>query len=59
MSRSQIFQFEPLGEADVRTLVLAAAADKERGYGNLPLDLRDEAVEHWVRTSAMAMRGGR
>jgi putative ATPase len=51
VSRSQIFQFEPLGEAEVRTLVLAAAGDKERGFGNLPLDLREEAVEHWVRTS--------
>jgi len=51
VSRSQIFQFEPLTEADVRTIVRAAAANKERGYGNLPLDLRDDAVEHWVRTS--------
>ena len=29
----------------------AATADKERGYGNLPLDLHADAVEHWVRTS--------
>jgi putative ATPase len=51
VSRSQIFQFEPLGEAEVRSIVLAAAADVERGYGAVPLDLREEAVEHWVRTS--------
>jgi putative ATPase len=51
VSRSQIFQFEPLAEAEVRAIVLAAAADAERGYGAVPLDLRDEAVAHWVRTS--------
>ena len=51
VSRSQIFQFEPLSEEDIRGVVQAAAADKERGYGNLPLDLHADAVEHWVRTS--------
>jgi putative ATPase len=51
VSRSQIFQFEPLGEAEVRSIVLAAVADAQRGYGAVPLDLREEAVEHWVRTS--------
>src|SRR5262249_48129709 len=51
VSRSQIFQFESLSEADIRSIVLQAASDKERGYGNLPLDLADQAVSHWVTTS--------
>ena len=51
VSRSQIFQFEALGEAEIRSIVWAASSDKERGYGNLPLDLRADAVEHWVRVS--------
>jgi len=51
VSRSQIFQFETLNESDIATIVQAAAADKDRGYGNLPLDLHPEAIEHWVRTS--------
>ncbi|HVT83190.1 MAG TPA: replication-associated recombination protein A [Phycisphaerae bacterium] len=51
VSRSQIFQFQPLTEAEISSIVWAASSDKERGYGNLPLDLRPEAVEHWVRTS--------
>jgi putative ATPase len=51
VSRSQIFQFEPLSEAEIRSITWAASSDKERGYGNLPLDLRPEAVDHWVRTS--------
>ena len=51
VSRSQIFQFEPLTQDDIRSIVQQAASDKERGYGNLPLDLRPEAIEHWVTTS--------
>jgi putative ATPase len=50
VSRSQIFQFETLGEADIRAVILRAAADKERGFGNLTLELATEAVEHWVKT---------
>src|SRR3954466_5568316 len=50
VSRSQIFQFEPLNEDEIRSIVQAAASDKERGYGSLPLDLRPDAVDHWVRT---------
>src|SRR5271169_4665072 len=37
VSRSQIFQFEPLTEADIRSIVRQASSDKDRGYGNLPL----------------------
>jgi putative ATPase len=51
VSRSQIFQFEPLNEGDIRSILQAAASDKERGYGNLPLELHPEAVEHWVGIS--------
>jgi len=51
VSRSQIFQFEPLTEDDIRSILWAASSDKERGYGNLPLDLKAEAVEHWVTIS--------
>jgi putative ATPase len=51
VSRSQIFQFEALTEADIRSIVWAASSDKERGYGNLPLELKPDAVEHWVTVS--------
>ncbi len=50
VSRSQIFQFEALGEEDIRSIVRRAASDKERGFGGVALDLRPEAVEHWVKT---------
>ncbi len=51
VSRSQIFQFEPLGEAEIDLIIRAASSDKERGYGDLPLDLKPDAIEHWVRVS--------
>src|SRR5215216_2441957 len=34
VSRSQIFQFSPISEEDIRTLIRRAMTDKERGYGN-------------------------
>ena len=51
VSRSQIFQFEPLTEAEIRSIIWAASSDKERGYGNLPLELTPQAVDHWVTIS--------
>src|SRR5438132_2747336 len=35
VSRSQIFQFSPISEDDSKRLIVRAAEDKERGYGNL------------------------
>ena len=35
VSRSQIFQFAPLSEDDIRRLIRRAIADKERGFGKL------------------------
>src|SRR5919106_5923223 len=37
VSRSQIFQFAPLTEEEIRTLIRRAVADKVRGFGNIPL----------------------
>ncbi len=51
VSRSTLFQFEPLGEADVRDLLRRAIADPERGYGNLSLRVDDDAVDAWARMS--------
>ena len=51
VSRSQIFQFAPLTEDEIRALVLRAISDKERGYGNLKIDVAPEAVNHWATTS--------
>lgn len=50
-SRSQIFEFKPLSEEDIRALVLRALLDKERGLGGLNVALADEAREFIVTRS--------
>src|ERR1700733_3740028 len=51
ISRSQIFQFVSLTEEEIASLVRRAIADPERGYGKLKIEISDEAIEHWARTS--------
>ena len=51
ISRSQVFGFEPLGEAEIQTLVRRAVSDPERGYGKLDIRITDEAIAHWATAS--------
>ena len=44
LSRSQIFTFEPLTREHIKTVILRALADKERGLGDTPVTLTDEAL---------------
>ncbi|MHC5002707.1 MAG: replication-associated recombination protein A [Planctomycetota bacterium] len=50
LSRSTVFQFRPLTEADVAALVRRALGD-DRGYRELAIHLDDDAVAHWCRLS--------
>lgn len=45
LSRSTIFQFESLEQADVVELLRAAITDKERGLGNWKVQVDDKALE--------------
>ncbi len=49
ISRSQIFQFEPLGEADIKMLLERALRDGERGLGAYNATLASEAADHLAR----------
>jgi putative ATPase len=51
ISRSQIFQFAPLSEEEIRILIRRALADKERGYGTLTIQLDPAALELWATMS--------
>jgi putative ATPase len=51
VSRSQIFQFAPLSEDDIRALIQRAISDKERGYGNLDIQIDKEALDLWATMS--------
>jgi putative ATPase len=44
LSRSQIFQFEPLSRESIGALMLRALADRERGLGSLPVTITEEAL---------------
>lgn len=44
LSRSQIFQFEPLSREDIRTLLRRALSDRERGLGTVAVTMTEEAL---------------
>ena len=49
VSRSRIFNFEPLTEEDLGTLFERALHDEERGYGKRAIQVSTEAKEHLAR----------
>src|SRR3954451_15242634 len=51
ISRSQIFQFAPLSEDDIRALVDRPIHDTERGFGNVPIQIDKEALDLWATKS--------
>jgi len=48
VSRSRVFQFEPLADDEVKALLQRALNDAERGYGDREVRIDDEALEHLV-----------
>jgi putative ATPase len=51
ISRSQIFQFEPLSNEEIVTLLHRAVRDTERGLGSYGVTLTEEAANHLAVTS--------
>jgi putative ATPase len=51
ISRSQVFQFEPLGEAEIAGLLRRALTDRERGLGGQEIELTPEAAQHLARVA--------
>ena len=49
VSRCRIFQFYPLGEADVMLAMRRALADRERGFGATAVEMDEEAMRHIAR----------
>ena len=46
LSRSRVFVLKPLSDKEIRTIVIRALQDKERGLGEMNIELPDEALEH-------------
>lgn len=50
VSRSRVFEFQPLSTADVKQLLKRALADHERGLGSIPVNLHEDAAEFLAQT---------
>lgn len=50
-SRSMIFQFFPLTEQEIRTILIRALNDKENGIAGLGIDMKPDALEFIARSS--------
>ena len=46
VSRSRLFQLKPLTEEDLRRVLEQAISDRQRGYGNLKVNVTEEAIAH-------------
>jgi putative ATPase len=57
VSRSRIFQFRSLDEDDLRAIARGTLADRERGYGQLKVDLHEDALSHLVDVANGDARG--
>ena len=56
VSRCRIFSFSRLSDKDIRAGLERAVKDKERGLGNMNLEVSDEALWHLAWASAGDMR---
>lgn len=50
VSRSQVFQFEPLSDSEIEALINRALADSERGLGQLVITVESDAMNYLART---------
>ncbi|MDA8353420.1 MAG: AAA family ATPase [Firmicutes bacterium] len=52
LSRSRIFQLQPLSEAELKELADRALTDEERGLGHYRAQAEEEAIQHMVRVAS-------
>ena len=57
VSRSRIFELEPLDAQALRQVAAMALTDDERGYGALDVELTEDALEHLIDTANGDARG--
>ena len=51
VSRSQIFEFKPLSESEIKEIMRRALGDTERGLGRYRVDISEAALNHLAATS--------
>ncbi len=57
VSRSRIFQLQPLTRDHLKTIVLQALSDPDRGYGKLNVRVDDDALDHLIDVAGGDARG--
>ncbi|MFB6250034.1 MAG: AAA family ATPase [Salinibacter sp.] len=51
VSRSRVFELEPLGAEDLRRVAAMALTDPDRGYGARDVQVTEEALDHIIDTA--------
>lgn len=51
LSRSQIFEFKPLNDEELKVILKRAIEDKENGLGKKRISIAPEALKHLIKTS--------
>ncbi len=51
VSRSRVFQLQPLSDDQIRSILQRALQDAERGLGRIPVEVDRDALDHLVRVA--------
>ena len=51
VSRSYVFELRPLNRDDLKKIIYRAVEDRDRGFGNMDIDISDEAVSFIAEVS--------
>jgi putative ATPase len=51
VSRSRVFELEPLDQEDLRQVAAMALTDPERGYGDRDVEVTEDALDHIIGTA--------
>ena len=56
VSRCRVFELKRLSDENVKRALKKALADKEKGLGNMNIEIDDDAIDHIARTAAGDLR---
>lgn len=56
VSRCRVFEFKPLSDGDIIKALKNAILNKEKGFGNLNIQISDEALKHYAWASSGDLR---
>lgn len=51
LSRSMIFKLEPLNDEELKRIILRGLTDKDKGFGNIDINMDENAISHLINIS--------